>query len=304
MKHSQRSMILFEESIKSEYTRDLYIVNLKRFMRFTNIESAHQLTSISSTKLQQMLEDYLIELRHTINPNSIPVRFTGLRHFCIMNRKNINWDIIHKLFPQKQKRTGHKPWTTRDIQNMLKSVRSVRTKALIHFLASTGARVGIFDHSLQLKHTKKMNYGCMAIKLYAGHIEEYWSFLTPQAVKLLDDYHGYRIRRGEIMTEESPLFISYDIKNQMTSNSVKNVMFHVIKRSLVIRNLEGNRYDIQMHHGFRKRFNTLLKLNNSINYNVVEKLMGHKNGLDGVYFVPTLEELFAEFRKATNDLMI
>ena len=304
MKHSQRSMILFEESVKSEYTRDLYIVNLKRFMRFTNIESTHQLTSTSSTKLQQMLEDYLIELRHTINPNSIPVRFTGLRHFCIMNRKNINWDIIHKLFPQKQKRTGHKPWTTRDIQNMLKSVRSVRTKALIHFLASTGARVGIFDHRLQLKHTKKMNYGCMAIKLYAGHIEEYWSFLTPQAVKLLDDYHGYRIRRGEIITEESPLFISYDIKNQMTSNSVKNVMFNVIKRSLVVRNLEGNRYDIQMHHGFRKRFNTLLKLNNSINYNVVEKLMGHKNGLDGVYFVPTLEELFVEFRKATNDLMI
>ncbi len=297
-------MILFEESIKSEYTKDLYITNLKRFMQFINIEFVHQLTAISSVKLQQMLEDYLIELKHTINPNSIPVRFTGLRHFCIMNRKNINWDIIHKLFPQKQKRTGHKPWTTRDIQNMLKCVRSVRTKALVHFLASTGARVGIFDHSLQLKHTKKMKYGCMAIKLYADHMDEYWSFLTPQAVKLLNDYHRYRVRRGELMTKESPLFISYDIKNQMNSNSVKNVMFNLIKKSSIIRNLEGNRYDIQMHHGFRKRFNTLLKLNNSINYNVVEKLMGHKNGLDGVYFVPTLDELFAEFIKGINDLKI
>ena len=95
-------------------------------------------------KLQQMLEDYLIELRHTINPNSIPV-FTGLKHFCVsMNRKNIHWDIIHKLFPQKQKRTGYKPWTTKDIQNMLKHTRSIRSKALVHFLASTGSKNFIF----------------------------------------------------------------------------------------------------------------------------------------------------------------
>ena len=297
-------MILFEESIKSESTKKLYILNLKRFMRFANIESAQQLSTVSSTKLQQILEDYLIELRHTINPNSIPVRFTGLRHFCVMNRKNVDWDIIHKLFPQKRKRTGHKPWTSEDIQNMLRNSKSIRTKALIHFLASTGARIGVFDHDLAFKHIKKMKYGCLAIKLYAGYVDEYWSFLTPQAVKFLNDYHRYRVRRGETITKESPLFVSYDLKNQTTSNSVKNVMFNIIKKSSVIRTLEGNRYDIQMHHGFRKRFNTLLKLNNSINYNVVEKLMGHKNGLDGVYFVPTLDELFAEFSKAINDLKI
>lgn len=302
MKYSQRSMILFEESIKSEHTKNLYIINLRRFMQFINIESTHQLSILSSTKLQQMLEDYLIELRHTINPNSIPVRFTGLRHFCIMNRKNINWDIIHKLFPQKQKRTGYKPWTTKDIQNMLKYNKNVRTKALIHFLASTGARIGVFDYELTFNHTKKMKYGCIAIKLYAGHVDEYWSFLTPQTTKSLENYLRYRIKRGETITKDSPLFISYDIKKSMTSNSVKNVMFNVIRKSLVTRNLEGHRYDIQMHHGFRKRFNTLLKLNNTINYNVVEKLMGHKNGLDGVYFVPTLDELFIEFRKAINDL--
>lgn len=303
-RHSQRSMILFEESIKSISTKELYIKNLKRFMQFTNTKSSDQLIAISSTNLQKMLEDYLIELRHTINPNSIPIRFTALRHFCIMNRKKINWDIIYKLFPPKQKRTGHKPWAVADIQNMLKHNGNVRTNALIHFLASTGARIGVFDHDLIFKHTKKMKYGCMAVKLYAGYVEEYWSFLTPQATKSLDDYLKYRIKRGETIAEKSPLFVSYDIKKPMTSNAVKNVMFNVIKKSSITRNLEGQRYDIQMHHGFRKRFNTLLKLNNSINYNVVEKLMGHKNGLDGVYFVPTLDELFTEFVKAIDDLKI
>ena len=302
--HSQRSMILFEESIKSKHTKILYSLNLKRFMQFMNIKSTHELLVISSVQLQQMLEDYLIMLRKNINPNSIPVRFTGLRHFCIMNRKNIDWEIIHKLFPEKQKRTGCKPWTNDDIRHMLDCTPSVRTTALIHFLASTGARIGIFDYELKFKHTKKMENGCIAIKIYAEHIEEYWTFLTPQAVQALTNYCKYRIKRGEILTKESPLFISYDLKKPMTANAVKNITFNIIKKSSIVRILKGNRYDIQMHHGFRKRFNTLLKLNNSINYNVVEKLMGHKNGLDGIYFVPTLDELFTEFRKAINDLRI
>ena len=303
-KDLDRSMILFEESIKSDHTKELYRIHLKRFMKFTNIQSSYELSSMSSIQLQQMLEDYVIELRHTINPNSIPVRFTGLRHFCIMNRKNINWDIIRKLFPEKQKRTGHRSWTTNDLQKMLKCTTSKRTKALLHFFASTGARIGIFDHELKFKHTKKMTNGCIAIKLYAGHLEEYWSFLTPQAVNALESYCNYRIKRGETLTKDSPLFISYNLKKQITVSAIKNLTFSIIKKSNVQRNLEGNRYDIQMHHGFRKRYNTILKLNNSVNYNIAEKLMGHKNGLDGVYFVPTLDELFIEFKKAIDDLRI
>ena len=59
---------------------------------------------------------------------------------------------------------------------------------------------------------------------------------------------------------------------------------------------------MQADHGFRKRFNTILKLDNSVNHNVAEKLMGHKNGLDGVYLTPTVNELFAEFRKAMHKI--
>ena len=302
--HSNRSMILFEESIKSIHTKNLYILNLKRFMKFANIKSTNDLASCSTDQLQIMFEDYLIKLKNTVNPNSIPVKFTGLKHFCIMNRKNIDWDIIHKLFPEKQKRTGHKPWTTRDIQSMLKNTTSIRTKALIHFLASTGSRIGVFDYDLKFKHTKKMTDGCTAIKIYAEHIDEYWSFLTPQSTNALNLYCKYRINRGELITRNSPLFVNYNLKMPITSRAVKNVIFDIIRKSHVNRKLEGNRYNIQMNHGFRKRFNTILKLNNHINYNIAEKLMGHKNGLDGVYFIPTLNEIFIEFRKAIDDLEI
>lgn len=61
---------------------------------------------------------------------------------------------------------------------------------------------------------------------------------------------------------------------------------------------------MQADHGFRKRFNTILKLENGVNYNVAEKLMGHRNGLDRVYLTPTLEELFSEFVKAIHKIEI
>jgi len=55
---------------------------------------------------------------------------------------------------------------------------------------------------------------------------------------------------------------------------------------------------------FRKRFNTILKINNDVNSNIAEKLMAHKRGLDGTYLQPTREECFLEFVKAIPDLMI
>jgi len=41
-----------------------------------------------------------------------------------------------------------------------------------------------------------------------------------------------------------------------------------------------------------------------VNYSIAEKLMGHKTGLDSVYFKPTVEECFNEFRKAIPELSI
>lgn len=61
---------------------------------------------------------------------------------------------------------------------------------------------------------------------------------------------------------------------------------------------------MQTDHGFRTRFDTILKLDNSANHNIAEKPMGHRHGLDGVYFAPALDELFAEFRKVMREIAV
>ena len=300
-----RGMVLFEESIKSKYTKKNYICHLNQFMLFSNIKTIDELLEISNYKIQCLLEDYLIELKQTTNPNSIPSKFQGIKHFCVMNRVNINWNIIQKMYPQKQKIGNLRCYTTKEIRKLISDVENIRDKAIIHFLASTGARIGVFDHELSVRHLKKMPYGCNAINLYAGHIEEYWAFLTPQATKMLDSYHNYRKEQGEKFSEHTPIFATKTkIPDQLGWNGARSVIYRAISKCNEIRNKQNDRYDVQADHGFRKRFNTTLKLNNSINYNIAEKLMGHKNGLDGVYLTPTIEQCFTEFKKAIQDLTI
>ena len=300
-----RSTILFNESIKSEYTKKNYNSHLNSFKKFAKISIIDELLFMQQNRLQNILEDYLIELKHTTNPNSIPSKFQGIKHFCIMNEINLNWNIIYKMFPQKQKTQSLRSYTAKEIKELLSNTKSIRNKALIHFLVSTGARIGVFDHKLLIKHTRKMPFGCIAIKLYAGHVEEYWTFLTPQASKILNAYHNYRKQKGEIFCENTPIFtVNNPISRQLGWNGVRSAIYRTITKSNIVRYKQNNRYDVQADHGFRKRFNTILKLNNSVNYNIAEKLMGHKNGLDGVYFTPTLEELFVEFKKVIHNLAI
>ena len=298
----QRSMVLFAESIKSKYTKCNYVSHLNTFKKFVGIDDEDEFLNMSGEKLQAMLENYVIHLKHTANPNSIPSKFKGLKHFCIVNRIKVNWDIIHKFFPQKQKPSNLRAYSTNEINAMLSTTTSLRDKALIHFLASTGVRIGVFDHDLTIQHMKHMPSKHMAVLFYAGSIEEYWSFLTPQATKSLTQYHVMRKNDGEIFDSDTPIFATSKFASkQLSLNGARSVIYRIVSKTTV-RLKQGDRFDVQIDHGFRKRYNTILKLDNHINYNVAEKLMGHKNGLDGVYFTPTLDELFTEFKKISRKI--
>lgn len=305
MLRNTRCITLFDESIKSKYTAKNYNSHLKQFLSFMKINHADSLLLYGTSELQQELESYLIHLKQIKNPNSIPSKFQGIKHFCIMNEINLNWNKIYKLFPQKQKTQTLRAYTTNEIHHMLNAEKNIRNKALIHFLASTGARIGVFDHVLSMKHMKKMSNSCSAILLYSGDVDEYYSFLTPQATEILTAYHDLRRQKGEKFCDGTPIFgIDGTIQKQLQWNSVRSIIYRSVQKSKVNRHKQDIRYDVQINHGFRKRFNTILKLGNNVNYNIAEKLMGHKNGLDGIYFTPTLDELFAEYKKIIHKLEI
>ncbi|MGI0010615.1 MAG: tyrosine-type recombinase/integrase, partial [Nitrosopumilaceae archaeon] len=303
----QRSLLLFENSIKSKETLRVYKYNLTKFLEWSQVKDHDSLLQVPDNHLQTMLEDYLFHLKKRLSPNSITPIFAALELFFTLNEKEYKFKKLRKMYPATVKKTGSTAYTTKDIQQMLLNTKKKRNRALVLFLASTGARIGVFEN-LQLKHVVEMTNGCKGVLFYEGSKEEYWGFLTPESSKALNQYWEERSKDGESLNQNSPVFRS-DYQLGMLSvtplsvDGAKGIIRRIIS-SGVDRTKAGKRYDKQADHGFRKRFNTILKLNSNVNSNIAEKLMGHKNGLDGVYLTPTREECFAEFQKAIIDLTI
>ena len=100
----------------------------------------------------------------------------GIQTFFETNDIELRWKKIHRLFPAKIKKTGGKIWTIEDIQIMVSSVRNLRQKAIIHFLAASGVRRGAIP-DLKLKHLKEMRHGYRSVLVYEGSLEEYTTFI-------------------------------------------------------------------------------------------------------------------------------
>ena len=277
-------------------------------MKWANVKNPDSLLRISDSDLQTKIEDYLFYKKKLVSPNTIPMVFNPLELFFSMSDKKLDWKKIRKMFPAKVKRSGYAAWSHNNARKIVESAKGLRNKALIHLLASTGCRIGAIP-DLKLKHVTEMPAGCKAILFYEGSNEEYYGFLTPEASIPLDEYLEKRQRDGEKFEPESPLFrLDYKVKNEkprpFNLMALKSTMINIMKYSKVERQKIGRRYNIQLDHGFRKRFATVVKLEKKISWAVGEKLLGHKKYLDPEYFDPTLENLFAKFKKIIPALII
>ncbi|HKU32272.1 MAG TPA: site-specific integrase [Candidatus Nitrosotalea sp.] len=282
-------------------------------MKFAKIDMYDNLLKLTTAKIQVLLENWVMHLSgHGLKALTIQAKLSAVELFLEMNKVVYHKRILHKLIPSRDYISGGDiPFTSEEIQRMLTSTTKLRSKALIHYLASTGARpASLTDPVPRIKHLENMPNGCKAIKIYDGSKEGYWAFLTPEATKALDNYLGSRRMNGEDLGLESPIFINSNMnakrrKNDyLSSKPARQLISNILTSAGIERKLIGKRYDKATMYGFRKRFNTILKLNNNVNSNIAEKLMAHKRGLDGTYLKPTREECFIEFLKAIPELTI
>lgn len=306
----QRSHLLFENSIKTEETREKYFYYLKKFKEFYKLRDFDSIIQIPVGKLQIMVEDYVMDLKKRVSPNTVPTPMYAIQSFFEVNDVELKWKKIKRLYPAKIKKTGSKAWRTKDIQKMLSYTSELRTKAIVHLLASTACRIGALPY-LKLKHLDQMPDGCKSILVYENSTEEYTVFLTPEASKSLDAYFEKRRADKEYLDSESPLFrtkyqLGIEKVRPITKKAIEAITNSLIKKAGLREGKKGNRYEIQADHGFRKRFNTILKTTPGVNLSLAEKLMGHSVTvpLDNVYLDVTTERLFEEFQKAIPELAI
>jgi len=208
----ERSLLLFENSVKSKITFREYLKRLEKFRQFCNADSFDSLSRIEPVNLQEMLEDHIMLRKKQINPNSIPVEFFAIKSFLEINEVELKWRKVAKLFPAKIKKTGRRAYTTQEIQQILSTTTELRTRSIIHFLASSGVRIGALPE-LRIRHLKDMPLGCKAVCIYEDTIEEYWTFISSEAVKTLNEYLNKRKSEGESINPESPVFREWEFNS-------------------------------------------------------------------------------------------
>jgi len=311
----QRSYLLFECGLNSPESKKTYKKNLNNFMKFAGYVNRYdEFIQLDTNTIQTHLENFLLFHRsRVVKGRTIRNYLTAIELLLDVNKVTYFKKALHLLIPKDNvKQGGDVPFTDDDIRKMISSTTSKRNIALIHFFASVGGRPGVlYDPVLSFKNVYPMPNGSKALLLYSDSKEEYCAFLTPEASRFLDDYRDERIRKGERMTLDSPVFITNENyrhgragENYIRSGSLHQIFQVILKNSGVERVKIGCRFDKALLYGFRKRFNTILKLDNDINSNIAEKLMAHKNGLDGTYLKPTKEQCFTEFVKAVPALTL
>jgi len=308
----QRSLLLFKNSIHSEETYRVYKYELDRFISYFKLRDYNSLVSMDAKMLQTMIEDYVMEKKSKGHSRStIKTPLSALELFCDTNDLVLNWKKMRRLLPPQKKKSGSKAYTTEQVRKILEFSPDVRNKAIIHFVAASGVRIGALPE-LQIKSVREMPNGCKSIIVYPGETDEYVTFLTPEASKILDEYLARRQKDGEYLKPESPLFRSkYAIAiakpKPLKKVSYQGIIDRALRRSGLRFGHDGSRRDIQLNHGFRKRWDTIIKSTDGMKLILAEKMFSHSTPsipLDETYTDFSVEKLFEEYKKAIPELTV
>ena len=241
----------------------------------------------------------------------------SLRRFVEINRVGgIDWDYVNQFLPKVKKSGQDRAPTLEEIRRIV-AVADLRTKCLILFLVSSGARIGSIDYLRwkDLQETELEGRKMAKVTIYAGEPEEYYSFVSPEAWEYLLRYRERREGVGEKVVPLAPVFIMEYDKREFKPADVKPVKVRTLKaqlgvllgqiglRTLLVERPNYKCYEWKQAHGFRKFFKTRMEVA-GVKPLVIETLMGHSTGVSSSYFKPTEKEMLAEYSKGMENVTV
>ena len=212
--------------------------------------------------------------------------------------------------------------TLEEIQSIFE-YQDVRVKAVVSTMVSSGIRIGAWEY-LKWKHVIPLydeSHKVIAAKLivYVGEIEEYFSFISPEAYSYLLEWMEFRQSFGEKINGDSWLMrdlwktsnFSLKARNGLAVNpkkldvpGVRKILISAINQIGIRKPLqEGKkRHEFKIAHGFRKFFKSQAEQEmKPIN---VEILMGHSVGVSNSYYRPKEKDILRDYLKAISLLTI
>jgi integrase len=184
------------------------------FLDFTKLEGTINEESIQfllqtkknpSTTEERFMEFVEFQIQRSrrceIAESTISNYYKAAKLFCEMNDiLTVNWKKIRRGIPRGRQASNDRAPTTEEIQKLVE-YPDRRIKPIVYTMISSGIRLGAWNY-LQWKHVKPLaneNGEIIAaqITVYAGDVEEYHSFITPQAYDSLKEWMDFRGSYGE-----------------------------------------------------------------------------------------------------------
>ena len=122
----QSSLLIFQNSLKSKNSVKVYTYLLQKFMKYYKISDYDSVVNVEKKELQTMVEDYVMDLKNKISPNSISTFLNPIKTFLKSNDIDLNWLKIKRLYPVMVKRSGSSAYSTDDVKKMLEVTTKIR----------------------------------------------------------------------------------------------------------------------------------------------------------------------------------
>lgn len=152
-KKTSRAYKLFKSAIKTTPTLKAYNFGLDSFMIYSGFAKYDQVVKRKPEIIQEKAENFILELIDQ-EKKSVTIRqyLAGIELFFQMNKMLYHPKVLKNMIPSNDyKKAGYRPYTNEEIKLLLDTTTKLRTKAVIHFFASTGAtpydcRPYVFHH--------------------------------------------------------------------------------------------------------------------------------------------------------------
>ncbi len=242
---------LFEQSIKSEYTRKVYIVCLKKYFQFPGsgkfIECDH---TTDPRKVEQHVIDFVISKKKEGKG------FSGIKNYVSAICKYykikdvyINTNKILQFLPEFRKSKKDREYEHEEIQKLLE-IADERMRVVILLSASTGMRIGAIP-DLRLRNIEQVSTESGSelpihkITVYENTNDEYVTFTTPECTIAIHNYLKMRERYGERLTKDCFLIREqFNIRDPFAISKCKKVKANTLTRKLI---------DLAERSGIRQR---------------------------------------------------
>lgn len=289
----------------------------KYFLQLDDPDKAFKKVEEDKFNVVDKYIDYLIKEREQA-PKTVRVMFHGLKFWLESNE--LDTDRLDDVELPKATRvlTEDRKPTKEELREIL-NFAHIRDKAVAELSISSGLRIGTIA-SLKWKDVdlKKRK---ITVKPRMGRkaSRKYFTFITPEAKKILLQYREWRERKGEKIVSKSPLIASiHGVGQEKTfPEDLENITpfgEHITSQTLTAawnRLLDQAGFTEKSHLWHTLHFHTLRKyfktqcVNAGVRRPYLEFWMGHKGAyLDNSYFRANLKEHIREYEKAVPLLTV